>query len=384
MKEKTFLAFVFFLNFGIFSEEPKIQELSEEDKIRQEIKNLMLQIEEKAEKSRRLYEEMSISAQALRKEAEAKIESVETSLRRARENSLINRTLLEKAIELSQKARLKFNQKNYKEAIDLANEAFANITEVPLVQLILENRLFSPNGDGENDELNFQIKVKSQHEIEKWQLQIWRSEPNDEDILVFEVQGKELPQNFMWDGKRDGKLVVDSATNYFAQLTVTDKAQGIGSSGRIYFKTDIFAHRTERGLLIDITNIRFEPDKAVLLPENFPILEQLFQVLLKYPQYKIIVEGHAHFSGPANWSKTLSDQRAEAVAKHLISLGLEKERLIVQGMGESLPRTYLPEEAPLNRRVSFLLIRNKEELEAYRKFVKSINFKKEVIPPKNK
>ncbi len=53
---------------------------------------------------------------------------------------------------------------------------------------------------------------------------------------------------------------------------------------------------------------------------------------------KLVVTGHTDTSGPAEYNKKLSLQRAQAVADHLIKLGVPKSQIIVEGKGESEPQ----------------------------------------------
>ncbi len=386
MKKLLLFFFIIFAGcaLGISAEETRPQPPSEEEILRQQIIEIMERINKNSEAAQTAYREVTAAAEALRLETEQRLKNLDDTIKAAQESKLVNRDLLKQAQGMQRNAQAQFRAKNYREALATANSAFEFITDVPLVSTTLQPRLFSPDGDGVNDDLLFETSVRAKNPISNWELRIMRSEPGDVDIEVFRTGGKGVPDRYIWKGTRDGKVVVDSATNYYAELYVIDEKGGRGESGRLNFKTDIFVNRTERGMMIDITSIKFEPDKSVLLEENYPIIQTIRQFLLKYPEYRVVVEGHAHFSGPAAWSYTLSQRRAQAVADYLISLGMEKDRLIVQGMGEALPRTFEAGEDPLNRRVSFILIRSEEELEAYHKFVKTINFKKEVTAPKKK
>lgn len=52
---------------------------------------------------------------------------------------------------------------------------------------------------------------------------------------------------------------------------------------------------------------------------------------------KYYVDGYADSSGPESYNMRLSERRAKAVADELIASGIDADRLIVRGMGESKP-----------------------------------------------
>ena len=76
-------------------------------------------------------------------------------------------------------------------------------------------------------------------------------------------------------------------------------------------------------------------------------------MLVDYRFTLISVDGHTDDSGDAAQNRSLSEQRAVAVAKHLIAEGVEPQRLIVVGRGSERPiadnATEIGREA--NRRV---------------------------------
>ena len=109
----------------------------------------------------------------------------------------------------------------------------------------------------------------------------------------------------------------------------------------------------------------FAPGTADILPSGEPTLDRVAQnlILLGIQTYKVDVEGHtdddpistAKF--PSNWE--LSDARAAAVARFLISRGVDPERITVIGYGDTRPKednhdingVPIPENMAANRRV---------------------------------
>jgi len=85
------------------------------------------------------------------------------------------------------------------------------------------------------------------------------------------------------------------------------------------------------------------------------ILKQIKKLLDEYPKGKLIIEGHTSSDGDDEYNLKLSQKRAEAVVKYLISLGVNKSRLEAVGKGETKPRydNNSPIGRAKNRRVEF-------------------------------
>lgn len=96
--------------------------------------------------------------------------------------------------------------------------------------------------------------------------------------------------------------------------------------------------RTENGILVQLKNdILFGTDSAVLKPEAVAQLTQVGDILAKYPEDRIRVEGHADSTGTARHNEQLSERRAEAVRKVLLGRGVKEQQVTALGMGETRP-----------------------------------------------
>jgi outer membrane protein OmpA-like peptidoglycan-associated protein len=110
---------------------------------------------------------------------------------------------------------------------------------------------------------------------------------------------------------------------------------------------------------IRINNIFFETNKAALLPESFPELNRLANILQGIPGIKVEIAGHTDNTGRADYNLELSRKRAQSVVDYLISKGCEKFSLTAKGYGAKKP--IVPndsdENKSKNRRVEFRIIK---------------------------
>ena len=107
-------------------------------------------------------------------------------------------------------------------------------------------------------------------------------------------------------------------------------------------------------------NIYFHVDKATLQDISFEPLNQLADILTRYPNAKLTIEGHTDNTGSNAHNLTLSNNRAKAVVDYLVSKGIDASRLTAVGFGEEKPVTTnkTAEGRTLNRRVELKLDEN--------------------------
>lgn len=105
-------------------------------------------------------------------------------------------------------------------------------------------------------------------------------------------------------------------------------------------------------------SITFATDSAQIRPEFYPTLDQVAATLQRYPQSYIDVVGHTDSTGSEQYNQALSERRAQAVANHLRSRGVNPVRIAAYGMGETQPiaSNATPEGRQANRRVEVRII----------------------------
>lgn len=104
--------------------------------------------------------------------------------------------------------------------------------------------------------------------------------------------------------------------------------------------------------------VQFDTGRSTLKAESFDVLRQIADILRRYPDYNLAVNGHTDNTGKASANQQLSEKRAKACYEYLLTQGISASRMTYVGYGESRPisdngslrgRT-------LNRRVEFNLV----------------------------
>jgi outer membrane protein OmpA-like peptidoglycan-associated protein len=117
--------------------------------------------------------------------------------------------------------------------------------------------------------------------------------------------------------------------------------------------------------MIRLQNVNFETAKAEILPESYPVLDVVGQLLSRWPELRIEIGGHTDSRGSNLYNQRLSKLRAGAVLDYLLShfKDLRPEQYTAKGYGEARP--LVPNTSALNmaknRRVEFV-VTNKDVL----------------------
>jgi outer membrane protein OmpA-like peptidoglycan-associated protein len=104
-------------------------------------------------------------------------------------------------------------------------------------------------------------------------------------------------------------------------------------------------------------NLEFNTGKSTIRSTSFPSLNELADLLIKKPNYKLLIEGHTDNVGKRTSNITLSKNRANAVKKYLVSKGVDATRFQVQWFGPDKPiaDNSTEEGRQRNRRVEMTL-----------------------------
>jgi OOP family OmpA-OmpF porin len=119
--------------------------------------------------------------------------------------------------------------------------------------------------------------------------------------------------------------------------------------------------------IIRLANLHFSSGKAEIHPDDFPVLDEVGEILVRWPMAQIEIGGHTDAQGSDEKNQLLSEQRAQAVRDYLATkfADLGAERLTVKGHGETQPvaDNATPEGRAQNRRVEFKVL-NRDETRA--------------------
>lgn len=88
--------------------------------------------------------------------------------------------------------------------------------------------------------------------------------------------------------------------------------------------------------LVDL-NVQFDMNKWEIKEQYTSKIKQLIHFMENHPEYVVVIEGHTDSDGSSEYNKKLSEARANAVTKYIVSKGIASERLNIKAYGESRP-----------------------------------------------
>lgn len=87
--------------------------------------------------------------------------------------------------------------------------------------------------------------------------------------------------------------------------------------------------------VVKIDNIYFDFDKATIRSESYAILDNLVNFLNENPTARIELSAHTDAAGNDKYNLKLSDGRARSCFEYLVAKGIDPQRLIPKGYGET-------------------------------------------------
>lgn len=156
------------------------------------------------------------------------------------------------------------------------------------------------------------------------------------------------------------KADADAARRQAEAATASVREEQSKSAALQQQLADLQAKQTDRGLVITLSDVLFNTDKAELSAEGMRTAQKMADVLLQEPQSAVLIEGFTDSTGSSAHNLQLSQRRAESVRNALIGLGVKADKVSTRGYGEAFPVASNTDAGSrqLNRRVEIVLSQN--------------------------
>ena len=241
-------------------------------------------------------------------------------------------------------------------------------------------KYFSPDNDGSDDDLFISLKAETRVPLASWSLVV--RDPNN-GREFWKVEGKaNINERIVWDGRGSNGELVQSAMDYPYTFSAKDTLGMASEIGGI-IPVDVLVIRVGDVLKMQVPAIIFRSDNAdfagkdvdpqrgldkSVIDNNIRVLKRIAEILNKFKEYSVRVEGHANNVTGTEAEETstvggniplvpLSQTRAEYVKKMLTGYGVDARRLSTEGKGgrEPVVRREDRDNWWKNRRVEFIL-----------------------------
>lgn len=122
-------------------------------------------------------------------------------------------------------------------------------------------------------------------------------------------------------------------------------------------------YKLEDDLVIELSNIYYDLDRWYIRRDAAADLDRLAELMRRYPAMRIELASHTDARATDEYNQVLSQRRAEAAVAYLVTQGVERDRMVPVGYGESKPRNRCVDgvscsekEHQYNRRTEFKVI----------------------------
>lgn len=164
------------------------------------------------------------------------------------------------------------------------------------------------------------------------------------EIVIFKSKANTKEYQGLTDDKGKFSVRLPSGDSYeifimgFKDSTSKNDLEIPALKGNSYYKDPFVVdiqHLPSKSFILEDCN--FETGKATLLPEAYPVIDELVSYLNRKDDEKIELGGHTDNVGNAAKNMVLSLERAKAVMAYLISKGIEQGRVTAKGYGMTKP-----------------------------------------------
>lgn len=188
--------------------------------------------------------------------------------------------------------------------------------------------------------------------------------------LVYETlpDGKEVGNGL--SSPLDGafKMVLPYNRNYsiraradhFFAISENLNLDSLVKAGYKEIHKDLYLAPIEIGTVVRLNNVFFDFDKWDLRPESFVELDRVVKLMKENPAIEIEMSAHTDSRGSDDYNFKLSDNRAASVREYILAKGIDPNRIVSHGYGETRPvvPNTTDENRQLNRRVEFTILKN--------------------------
>ena len=124
---------------------------------------------------------------------------------------------------------------------------------------------------------------------------------------------------------------------------------------RVAAESPMLAFERMESMLKD-KSIYFDYDKAVIKPDEDPLISQHAKLLESYPGDSLTLQGNCDERGSSEYNLALGQRRAEAIKEKLVLLGVPAARIETVSFGKEKPRELCHQERcwKENRRADFV------------------------------
>jgi outer membrane protein OmpA-like peptidoglycan-associated protein/tetratricopeptide (TPR) repeat protein len=164
----------------------------------------------------------------------------------------------------------------------------------------------------------------------------------------------EVDENFTLIASKNGYFT--QSIDYSTEGKTPKPEELIQDVTNVTLDTTIVLEQLVLEKAIVLENIYYDLDRAEIRPDAAAELDKLVKILEDNPSIKIELSSHTDDRASDEYNQDLSQRRAESAVEYLVSQGIDRERLVARGYGESqliIENATTEEDHQINRRTEF-------------------------------
>lgn len=223
---------------------------------------------------------------------------------------------------------------------NIQNFIFRVDTTPPRITLFSPFKKALPDQDNFKDRFRWRLDVQDSSDISSFDFKVFEHSKYIKPIIVKSWQGTgKPPKTFFWDARSPSGSMLSSFSRFYARLNIKDAAGNESTIWQKNLKTGVSGEYSQNQFVFSLPLPRAQAKKNIetLSKELKRQLRESYHYILRYPDYKILVQAHLVTDASDEENLLTSEKLARLVASFLISKGIAAKRISVMGMGESEP-----------------------------------------------
>jgi outer membrane protein OmpA-like peptidoglycan-associated protein len=253
--------------------------------------------------------------------------------------------------------------------VSARSDSFLLDLRAPRIGVTTAGKPFARSEGGLRGEVFITLEVQEETEVESWTMEI----ADQEGEVVRSYRGSGNPQgDIVWNSAETDEGKEFTGEEFTLRVTVRDASGNSREFTRTVALDILLVERNGKRYLA-VPNIIFGAYQHALdskgeetFEENIDSLERVVSIFERYPEYRLLLEGHALniYRGTGREAqeeevlRPLTVERAKKVKQALVERGMDPERIEIEAYGGTRPLVPVSdkEQRWKNRRVEFVLL----------------------------
>lgn len=208
--------------------------------------------------------------------------------------------------------------------IPMANAAYLNLNELSILDIIADNN--------SNKQTPF-IKSDGTFALELVASKMTNKQTNTGGKAQLKTD-------------KDGNYVISVSKDGYLPEQLTLKKDALRDDIVVLLSRPSKNFTLKEGMLFKLNNVYYNYNDASIRPDAAKDLDALFTIMTKYPDIEVELGSHTDARGTSDYNLELSQRRADNAVQYLVNRGIDPQRIVAKGYGETHLRNHCGNGVP--------------------------------------